>query len=79
MTHYLDQERAITSVHSVYVPADDPTDPTSPNPFARLDAFIYLECSIVAKGITRPWTRSRSRGALSSSSHSSSPEQFTGN
>jgi len=35
----------------VYVPADDPTDPAPANAFAHLDAFIYLERSIAAKGI----------------------------
>jgi len=42
---------AITSVQAVYVPADDPTDPAPANAFAHLDAFIYLERSISAKGI----------------------------
>src|SRR5947209_7225681 len=42
---------AITSVQAVYVPADDPTDPAPANAFALLDAFIYLERSIAAKGI----------------------------
>jgi F-type H+-transporting ATPase subunit beta len=42
---------AITSVQAVYVPADDPTDPAPANAFAHLDAFIYLERSIAAKGI----------------------------
>src|SRR5438445_229834 len=30
----------ITSVHAVYVPADDPTDPAPANAFGHLDAFI---------------------------------------
>jgi len=42
---------AITSVQAIYVPADDPTDPAPANAFAHLDAFIYLERSIAAKGI----------------------------
>jgi F-type H+-transporting ATPase subunit beta len=42
---------AITSVQAVYVPADDPTDPAPANAFAHLDAFIYLERAIAAKGI----------------------------
>src|SRR5256886_9556883 len=42
---------AITSVQAVYVPADDPTDPAPANTFQHLDAFIYLERSISAKGI----------------------------
>src|SRR5207247_2643194 len=41
----------LTSVQAVYVPADDPTDPGPANAFAHLDAFIYLERSIAAKGI----------------------------
>jgi F-type H+-transporting ATPase subunit beta len=42
---------AITSVQAVYVPADDPTDPAPANAFQHLDAYIYLERSIVEKGI----------------------------
>jgi F-type H+/Na+-transporting ATPase subunit beta len=42
---------AITSVQAVYVPADDPTDPAPATAFAQLDAFIYLERAISAKGI----------------------------
>jgi len=42
---------AITSVQAVYVPADDPTDPAPAITFQHLDAFIYLERSISAKGI----------------------------
>jgi len=38
-------------VQAIYVPADDPTDPAPANAFAHLDAFIYLERSIAAKGI----------------------------
>jgi F-type H+-transporting ATPase subunit beta len=45
------KQGAITSVQAVYVPADDPTDPAPANAFAHLDAFIYLERSIAAKGI----------------------------
>jgi F-type H+-transporting ATPase subunit beta len=42
---------AITSVQAVYVPADDPTDPAPAAAFGQLDAFIYLERAISAKGI----------------------------
>jgi F-type H+/Na+-transporting ATPase subunit beta len=42
---------AITSVQAVYVPADDPTDPAPANAFQHLDAFIYLERAIAARGI----------------------------
>jgi F-type H+-transporting ATPase subunit beta len=42
---------AITSVQAVYVPADDPTDPAPANTFQHLDAFIYLERAIAARGI----------------------------
>src|SRR5437899_1752463 len=42
---------AITSVQAVYVPADDPTDPAPANAFQQLAAYIYLERSIVEKGI----------------------------
>ncbi|HMF19063.1 MAG TPA: F0F1 ATP synthase subunit beta, partial [Gemmataceae bacterium] len=42
---------AITSVQAVYVPADDPTDPAPANAFQHLDAFIYLERNIAARGI----------------------------
>ena len=42
---------AITSVQAVYVPADDPTDPAPAAAFSQLDAFIYLERAISAKGI----------------------------
>lgn len=42
---------AITSVQAVYVPADDPTDPAPATAFGQLDAFIYLERAISAKGI----------------------------
>src|SRR5829696_1491270 len=45
------KDGAITSVQAVYVPADDPTDPAPANTFQHLDAFIYLERSISAKGI----------------------------
>jgi F-type H+-transporting ATPase subunit beta len=33
------------------VPADDPTDPAPANTFQHLDAFIYLERAIAARGI----------------------------
>src|SRR5438552_2419030 len=42
---------AITSVQAIYVPADDLTDPAPANAFTHLDAFIYLERNIAAKGI----------------------------
>src|SRR5262245_4254232 len=42
---------AVTSVQAVYVPADDPTDPAPANAFQHLDAFIYLERGIAARGI----------------------------
>src|SRR5205807_5563176 len=42
---------SITSVQAVYVPADDPTDPAPANTFQHLDAFIYRERSIAARGI----------------------------
>src|SRR5260370_1104563 len=42
---------AITSVQAVYVPADDPTDPAPANAFQHLDAFIYLERKLAARGI----------------------------
>ena len=42
---------AITSVQAVYVPADDPTDPAPATAFNHLDAFIYLDRGISAKGI----------------------------
>src|ERR1700757_53920 len=42
---------SVTSVQAIYVPADDLTDPAPANAFAHLDAFIYLERSIAAKGI----------------------------
>src|SRR5687767_2804777 len=42
---------AITSVQAEYVPADDPTDQAAVNTFQHLDAFIYLERSIAARGI----------------------------
>src|SRR5438034_1747265 len=41
---------AITSVQAVYVPADDPTDPAPANAFQHLDAYIYLERRISARG-----------------------------
>src|SRR3954470_23187314 len=42
---------AITSVQAVYVPADDLTDPAPATAFTHLDAFLYLERSISARGI----------------------------
>src|SRR5205823_11951311 len=42
---------AITSVQAVCVPADDPTDPAPANAFQHLDAFIYLDRSILEKGL----------------------------
>ena len=49
--HHLAPRRAPSLVQAVYVPADDPTDPAPANAFAHLDAFIYLERAIAAKGI----------------------------
>src|SRR5438067_1941645 len=43
--------RAITSVKAVYAPADGSTDPAPANAFQHLDAFIYLERKIAARGI----------------------------
>jgi len=42
---------SVTSVQAIYVPADDPTDPAPATTFAHLDAFVYLERKIAAKGI----------------------------
>src|SRR6201747_1841714 len=42
---------SVTSVQAIYVPADDPTDPAPATTFAFLDATVYLERSITAKGI----------------------------
>lgn len=42
---------SITSVQAVYVPADDPTDPAPATTFSHLDAYVYLERSIAAKGL----------------------------
>ena len=42
---------SVTSVQAVYVPADDPTDPAPATTFAHLDAYVYLERSIAAKGL----------------------------
>jgi F-type H+/Na+-transporting ATPase subunit beta len=50
-THHQHQEGRHHQRAGVYVPADDPTDPAPANAFAHLDAFIYLERSIAAKGI----------------------------
>ncbi|MBP5738758.1 MAG: F0F1 ATP synthase subunit beta [Abditibacteriota bacterium] len=42
---------SVTSIQAVYVPADDPTDPTPATTFAFLDATTYLDRSIFVKGI----------------------------
>ena len=42
---------SITSVHAVYVPADDLTDPAPATTFAHLDATTVLERSIAELGI----------------------------
>jgi F-type H+-transporting ATPase subunit beta len=42
---------SVTSIQAVYVPADDPTDPAPATTFAFLDATVYLERNIAAKGI----------------------------
>ena len=42
---------SITSVHAVYVPADDLTDPAPATTFAHLDATTVLDRSIVELGI----------------------------
>ncbi|MCA1995731.1 MAG: F0F1 ATP synthase subunit beta [Armatimonadetes bacterium] len=42
---------SVTSVQAVYVPADDPTDPAPATTFSHLDAYVYLERSIAAKGL----------------------------
>ncbi len=42
---------SVTSVQAIYVPADDPTDPAPATTFAFLDATVYLERNITAKGI----------------------------
>ena len=42
---------SITSVHAVYVPADDLTDPAPATVFAHLDATTVLNRSIAEKGI----------------------------
>ena len=42
---------SVTSVQAIYVPADDPTDPAPATTFAHLDAYVYLERSIAAKGL----------------------------
>ena len=42
---------SITSVHAVYVPADDLTDPAPATTFAHLDATTVLSRDIVAMGI----------------------------
>jgi F-type H+-transporting ATPase subunit beta len=42
---------SVTSVQAIYVPADDPTDPAPATTFAFLDATVYLDRGITAKGI----------------------------
>jgi F-type H+-transporting ATPase subunit beta len=42
---------SVTSIQAIYVPADDPTDPAPATAFAHLDAFVYLDRRITAKGI----------------------------
>ncbi|MCH8979734.1 MAG: F0F1 ATP synthase subunit beta [Armatimonadetes bacterium] len=42
---------SVTSVQAVYVPADDPTDPAPATTFSHLDAYVYLERNIAAKGL----------------------------
>ena len=42
---------SVTSVQAVYVPADDATDPAPATTFSHLDAYVYLERSIAAKGL----------------------------
>lgn len=42
---------SVTSIQAIYVPADDPTDPAPATAFSHLDAFVYLERRIAAKGI----------------------------
>jgi F-type H+-transporting ATPase subunit beta len=42
---------SVTSVQAIYVPADDPTDPAPATTFAHLDAYVYLERMIAAKGL----------------------------
>src|SRR6266516_1134112 len=45
------RQGSVTSVHAIYVPADDLTDPAPANTFAHLDAFITLSRPISEKGI----------------------------
>ncbi len=42
---------SVTSVHAIYVPADDLTDPAPANTFAHLDSTTVLDRSITEKGI----------------------------
>jgi len=44
-------EGSITSIHAVYVPADDLTDPAPATTFAHLDATTVLSRNLAAKGI----------------------------
>ena len=45
------KDGSITSIHAVYVPADDYTDPAPATTFSHLDASIVLERSIASLGI----------------------------
>src|SRR5258706_3378642 len=45
------KNRSITSVHAVYVPADDITDPAPATTFSHLDATIVLDRRITELGI----------------------------
>ena len=42
---------SITSIQAVYVPADDPTDPSPATTFAHLDSTVMLSRNIAALGI----------------------------
>ena len=42
---------SITSIQTIYVPADDPTDPGAAVTFTHLDAITYLSRAIVEMGI----------------------------
>jgi F-type H+-transporting ATPase subunit beta len=45
------KEGSITSVHAIYVPADDLTDPAPATAFAHLDATTVLSRALTEKGI----------------------------
>lgn len=45
------QSGAITSVQAVFLPADDPTDPSPATTFSHLDASLVLSRQIAASGI----------------------------